>query len=186
MGFALQRFVPSGRRNTSRRSLPLLASLSTAARGGCPSPVRAALPRASGPAPKSRSVGPRECAVGVERAFRGFSPTRKSVLRSAVIGRTNGADPLLGFSVLQGVPPTRLDATVAASPLTHFRLRVPKQADDRCLRVSIGGTMGWSLSRLPTLLDSLSSSRGPLVAGGGARALTPVRTVRVSDAMSSL
>jgi hypothetical protein len=37
-----------------------------------------------------------------------------------LLHRTMGADPLLGFHALQGFPPPRLDATVAASPLMRF------------------------------------------------------------------
>lgn len=105
VGFALQRFVPSGRRSTSRRSLPLLTSLSTGARGVRPSPVRAAPPRPPVGSGEPAWRVPRKCAVGIERAFRGFSSTRKSVLRSTVVGRTNGADPLVGVFNPPGCSP---------------------------------------------------------------------------------
>lgn len=81
-----------------------------------------------------------------------------------------GADPLLGFHTLQGFHPPHLDAadpedadilggrSHRVSPRA-LRGGVPKQAEHGRFRVSIGGEIGWSLSRLPPLLGFLSSSR---------------------------
>jgi hypothetical protein len=77
-----------------------------------------------------------------------------------VLPRTMGADPLLGFSALQGSPPPRLDPADAESPLVRF-LAACEQAVHGRFRVSIGGEVGWSLSRLPPLLGFLSSSWEP-------------------------
>jgi hypothetical protein len=71
LGFPLQRFLPPRRRDPSRHPLPLLALLSTAARGGRPSPVRVRVAVAVGLAPKSGTGPSREDAVGIGRASRG-------------------------------------------------------------------------------------------------------------------
>jgi hypothetical protein len=77
-----------------------------------------------------------------------------------VLPRTMGADPLLGFSALQGSPPPRLDPADAESPLLRF-VAACGQAIHGRYRVSIGGEVGSSLSRLPPLLGFLSSSWVP-------------------------
>jgi hypothetical protein len=78
-------------------------------------------------APRSGVGVTRESVVGFGRAFRGLSPFRKSVLRSAGVSRR--WEPILSWvSALQGVPPRRLDTTAAVSPLLRFPDRVPKQA----------------------------------------------------------
>lgn len=68
-----------------------------------------------------------------------------------VLPRTMGADPLLGFSALQGFPPPRLDPADAESPLLRFVTACEQTVHGR-FRVSIDGKIGWSLSRLPPLL----------------------------------
>jgi hypothetical protein len=84
------------------------------------------------------------------------------------LARTMGADPLLGFQPSRGFPllaltrPTAENASIFRSydRVSPRALRggVPKQAGHRRFRVSIGGEVGWSLSRLPPLLRFLSSS----------------------------
>jgi hypothetical protein len=73
----------------------------------------------SSAAPKSGFSTTRESVGGVGRVFRGFSPIRKSVLRSAGFNRR--MEPILSWvSSLQGVLPSCLDTTNAASPLMRF------------------------------------------------------------------
>jgi hypothetical protein len=66
-----------------------------------PSPCRHA---SSYVAPKSDFSSARKDTVGFGRVFRGFSPFRESVLRSAGVSRTMGADPLVGFQPSRGFP----------------------------------------------------------------------------------
>jgi hypothetical protein len=128
MGFALQRFSLPNCRDASQPPVPLVTFLSTARRGASsesdPFPRRRV---ASSAAPRSGFGAARKGTGGVGRVFRGFSPVRESVLRSA--GVTRRWEPILSWvSSLQGVPPHRLDTTAAVSPLLRFVVRVPKQA----------------------------------------------------------
>ena len=93
-------------------------------------------------------------------AFRGFSSYRKSVLRSAGVTPHDGSRSSPGISALQGSLPPRLDPADAESPLVRF-VTACEQAVHRRFRVSIGGEVGLSLSRLPPLLGFLSSSWVP-------------------------
>jgi hypothetical protein len=81
MGFPLQRFVPSRRRDTSRRPLPLLTFLSTTACGRRPSPVRFRIAATIRSRSEERVRPSREDAVVSGRAFRGSCSSWKSVLR---------------------------------------------------------------------------------------------------------
>ena len=128
LGFALQRVsLPNRRRRLSTSPAPPDVGVDVRTRRSsepAPFPRRRAVSIA---APRS-GIGPaRESAVGFGRAFRGFSPFRKSVLRSTGISRR--WEPILSWvSSLQGVPPRRLDTTAAVSPLLRFSVSVPKQA----------------------------------------------------------
>lgn len=126
MGFALQRFSLPNCRDASQPPVPLLTFLSTARRGASPESdpfLRRHV--ASSAAPRSGFSAARKFAGGVGRVFRGFSPIRKSVLRSA--GFSRRWEPILSWvSSLQGVPPPCLDTTDAVSPLLRFAVRVPK------------------------------------------------------------
>jgi hypothetical protein len=128
MGFALQRFSLPNCRDAFQLPVPLLTLLSTA-RGRVSSQSVPFLRRhvLSAAAPRSGFGFTRKGAVGFGRVFRGFSPIRKSVLRSAVF--TRRWEPILSWvSSLQGVPPRCLDTTTAVSPLLRFFVSVPKQA----------------------------------------------------------
>jgi hypothetical protein len=173
MGFALQRFSLPNCRDASRHPVPLLTFLSAARRGASPesdpSPRRRV---ASSTAPGSGFGAARKSAGGVGRVFRGFSPVRESVLRSAVV--TRRWEPILSWvSSLQGVLPHRLDTTAAVSPLLRFSVSVRYRLTS-ALQGLESGEVGWSLSRLPPLVGFSSSSRVPAVdLDAGARALTP-------------
>jgi hypothetical protein len=126
MGFALQRFSLPNCRDASQHPMPLLTFLSTLRRGASsesdPFPCRYV---ASSAAPRSGFGAAYKYTVGFGRVFRGFSPIRKSVLRSA--GFKRRWEPILSWvSSLQGVPPPCLDTTDAVSPLLRFAVRVPK------------------------------------------------------------
>jgi len=115
---------PSDCRDASRHPLPLLAfvvdrrALGDVARapGGCcggPSPTRCPRRRTSS-GPRSVRIAPggggcsgvREDAAGVGRAFRGFSPNRKSVLRSAGVTPHDGSRSSPGIFSPPGVSPS--------------------------------------------------------------------------------
>jgi hypothetical protein len=161
LGFALQRVslpiagTPLGTPCPSWRSASTVAVAAVPAR-----PV----PRchvASGPAPRSEVSAAREGVAGFERASRGLSSNRKSVLRSAAVTPHDGSLSSPGISRPPGVspaPPGRDQCRVSPRAL---RVDVPKQTGHARFRVSISGEVGWSLSRLPPLLGFLSSSRVP-------------------------
>jgi hypothetical protein len=128
LGFALQRVsLPNRRRCLSTPPAPLDVVVDVRAwRSSEPAPF---LRRRvfSIAAPRSGVGSTRESVVGCGRAFRGLSPFRKSVLRSAGVSRR--WEPILSWvSALQGVPPRCLDTTAAVSPLLRFPVRIPKQA----------------------------------------------------------
>jgi hypothetical protein len=163
---------PSDRRGVSRRPLPLLTFLVDHRAPGdvarapgrcCEGPSSLRCPRRRTPSLTAWKVVVASCARTwpVSSAPPGVSARIGSPYSGRrVLPRTMGADPLLGFSALQGFPPPRLDVADAASPLVRF-VAVCEQAAHGRSRVSIGGEVGWSLSRLPPLLGFLSSSREP-------------------------
>jgi hypothetical protein len=92
-------------------------------------------------------------------ASSGGRPYRKSV-RPASTVKWALLEPILSWvSSLQGFPLSCHDTTAAVSPLLHFWPGVLRTRS-RCSRVSMARTVGLSLSRLPTLLGSLSLSPG--------------------------
>ena len=171
LGFALQRVsLPNRRRCLSTSPAPLDVVVDARARR--PSEPAPFLRRrvVSITAPRSCVGATRESVVGFGRAYRGLSPFRKSVLRSAGVSRR--WEPILSWvSALQGVPPHCFDTTAAVSPLVRFPDRVPKQAvvgapgsskhpesrdarprDLKSKRFQ-DSEIGWSLSRLPPLVS---------------------------------
>jgi len=113
LGFPLQRFVPSRRRDASRLPRPSWRC--------CRRPheavvrVRFGLRVTVAVVPLRGAGEPsREDAAEAGRAFRGLELVLE--VRTPVSGGwpLDGADPLLGFHGLQGVPPSRLRATNVA------------------------------------------------------------------------
>jgi hypothetical protein len=99
----------------------------------------------------------------LERVFRGSNLVRSPFVRSAVVSRTTGADPLLGFQPSRVFPlPARARpaprllpcASPAASPIG----KPTGQAARGHFGVSMSRKIGWTLSSLPTLVGFASSS----------------------------
>jgi hypothetical protein len=90
--------------------------------------------------------------------LRGFEPRENSCFQPPGVTPAVGADPLLGFHLPRVFPLPVTAVPVARPPLTHFDVWVPEQPQRLCLRVSMSRKVGLSLSRLPTLSRSSSSS----------------------------
>lgn len=121
LGFALQRVSLPIRRNASRHPLPLLALLSTVARGVRPSPLRLRVAarrrsplRGAVAAPSARTWPVSGAPSGVSARIGSPYSGRRAV------SPHDGSRSSPGISALQGFPPPRLDAADAASPLVRF------------------------------------------------------------------
>jgi hypothetical protein len=160
LGFPLQRIPPPKHRSAfrphcpSRRSPHLSVTrwmLSIVVPATCPRPLRVSWCLCAG----NRPVRPQGC----ERIGGPFF--RPPAVRPCGWSRSS-----LGFSSLQGCLLACRDATNVAPPLMHFGLGM-SPARDLCSRVSTNRQVGWSLSRLPTLMGFSSSSvRSPKAPSG--------------------
>jgi hypothetical protein len=133
--------------------------------GGGPSLLRSASPHAVRRRSPDRSGSGgsvvREDVAGLRACLQGFQPV--SEVRTPVGGCYPARwEPILSwdFQPSRGFPLLASTTAIAASPLVRFVTACEQAAHGR-FRVSIGGEVGWSLSRLPPLLGFLSSSREP-------------------------
>jgi hypothetical protein len=159
LGFPLQRFVPSrcrGRLSASPAPPGVVVD-----GGSWPSSESGPVPHhRGGPVPSPRSGSLRHARLwsfpGAPSGVCARPGSPYSGQRGLAACRSRSSP---GFSALQGSPPSCLGATDAARSSHALSWRRAETSRHRCPRVSIGRKMGWSLSRLPTLLVFSSSSR---------------------------
>jgi hypothetical protein len=162
-GSPFRGFPPWQVDRASRHRLPLLAfwSASRSPPGVPPRPEGPDRARVTNPAPKSvprpaayrapaalRRGPPKHARLRTARTrLQGFEPTRDPFVRSAMVSRTTGADPLLGFQPSRVCSLPATTRPTPRSPPMCFPNCVPKQAARRHFGVSVSRKVGQSLSR---------------------------------------
>jgi hypothetical protein len=166
MGFALQRLPLLTSRSRLSTPLPLLALWSATASLHAATGTRRSRKHRSNKTGaqartatrcslRSRVTPKRNTRNGarnrrLERAFRGLNLNRSPFVRSAVVSRTTGADPLLGFQPSRVFPLPAMarpspSLLPCASPAACADGKPPLQASKGHFGVSMSRKIGWTL-----------------------------------------